>query len=92
MNNKELEILTQYSLANVQPWQKDLYTRLNGMTPGEMTIMSAGRQTGKSMLSAWANHIHSMTPADPVDDPVTKWYKEGVEATGLEPHKKTVDQ
>ena len=89
MNNKELETLTEYSMADVQPWQKDLYTRLNGMTPGEMTIMSAGRRSGKSMLSAWANHVHRITP---IDDPVTAWYKQGVTDTGLEPHVKKVDQ
>jgi len=86
MNNKELETLTEYSIADLQPWQKKFAT---GLKRGELSVMYASSGVGKSMLSAWANNVHSMTQAD---DPVTAWYKQGVEDTGLEPHKKTVDQ
>ena len=86
MNNKELETLVNYSMADLQPWQKHVAT---GLKRGELSVMYASSGRGKSILSAWANHVHSMTPGD---DPVTKWYKEGVKATGLKPHKKPVDR
>lgn len=89
MNDKELETLLDYSTADLQPWQLDIYNRLNGLKPGELTVMCAGRRTGKSMMSAWANNVARM---DRLDDPVTAWYKKGVQDTGLTPHKKTVDQ
>ena len=86
MNNKELETLPEYSMADVQPWQKHFST---GLKRGELSVMYASSGVGKSIMSAWANHVHDMTP---VDDPVTAWYKQGVTDTGLKPHKKTVDQ
>lgn len=39
----------------MMPWQKDLFVKMSGMKKGEMTIMMAGRQTGKS---TWANAAH----------------------------------
>lgn len=86
MNNKELETLVNYSTADLQPWQKDISA---GFKRGELSVLYASSGVGKSILSAWADHVHSMAP---VDDPVTAWYKQGVEDTGLTPHKKTVDQ
>ena len=39
----------------IHPFQKALYDKISqgGFKPGEMPIISAGRQTGKSMLNQW---------------------------------------
>ena len=81
MNNKELEPLVNYSMADLQLWQQNISA---GLKRGELSVMYASSGVGKSILSAWANHVHSMAP---VDDPVTAWYKQGVEDTGLTPHE-----
>ena len=39
---------------NIQPWQMDMLKKLEGMKPGEMSIMMAGRRVGKSAFSAQA--------------------------------------
>lgn len=36
----------------MQPWQKDILERLAGFKPGEMAVMMAGRNVGKSALNA----------------------------------------
>lgn len=36
------------------PWQMDMLKKLQGVKPGEMTIMMSGRQQGKSMFSSQA--------------------------------------
>ncbi len=35
----------------MMPWQMDILKKLEGVKPGEMTIMSAGRGIGKSWLT-----------------------------------------
>jgi hypothetical protein len=39
---------------NIQPWQIDMLEKLDGVKPGEMVIMSAGRRLGKSMMTQQA--------------------------------------
>ena len=39
---------------NIQPWQMDILKTLEGIKPGEMSIMMAGRRAGKSVFSAQA--------------------------------------
>lgn len=36
------------------PWQIDVLKKLQGVKPGEMTVMMSGRRTGKSQLSSVA--------------------------------------
>jgi hypothetical protein len=36
----------------IHPWQQDLLTKLGGWKPGEMMLVSAGRQSGKSTLAS----------------------------------------
>lgn len=38
-------------------WQKDL---INGFKPGEMVVMSAGRQTGKSQMAEYMKMFYQM--------------------------------
>lgn len=39
---------------NIQPWQIDMLKKLQGVKPGEMAIMTSGRNTGKSAIAAQA--------------------------------------
>lgn len=39
---------------NAQPWQMDILKKLEGVEPGEIMIMSAGRRIGKSMMTQQA--------------------------------------
>ena len=39
---------------NIQPWQMDMLKKLQGVKPGEMSIMMSGRGVGKSAFSAQA--------------------------------------
>jgi hypothetical protein len=41
-------------MTELYPWQEDLLKKLNGVKPGEMNIMMAGRNVGKSQFSAGA--------------------------------------
>lgn len=41
-------------MTEMYPWQEDLLKKLGGAKPGEMSIMMAGRQTGKSYFSSQA--------------------------------------
>lgn len=38
----------------MERWRLDLLEKLNGVKPGEMTVMMAGRRAGKSMMSSSA--------------------------------------
>ncbi len=48
----------------LQPWQTDLLKNLNSGKPGEMFVISSGRQTGKSymntLLRAYENQYMSV--------------------------------
>ncbi len=39
----------------MQPYQKDLMSKFAGYKPGEMMVVSASRQTGKSLYMQYAN-------------------------------------
>ena len=45
----------------LHPWQKQFLDKLEGVKPGEMMIISAGRQTGKShmnrILQEWRGYM-----------------------------------
>lgn len=43
-------------MSNLYPWQENILNEVmkGGVKPGEMMVMSAGRQTGKSMFTAEA--------------------------------------
>jgi hypothetical protein len=41
-------------MTDLYPWQENLLKKISGVKPGEMTVMSAGRQTGKSHFTAQA--------------------------------------
>lgn len=49
----------QTAWPELQPWQKDLWHTTSGLKKGELFVVSAGRGTGKSMLTAMhmATHI-----------------------------------
>ncbi len=50
----------------MMPYQKDLISKIGGFKPGEMVVMTAGRQTGKSMYYQYAqewNDIFNKKPA-----------------------------
>jgi len=52
---------------DLQPWQEDVLEKFRGgMKPGELTIMVAGRQLGKS----WANQAMQRLMDDLVDRPI----------------------
>jgi hypothetical protein len=44
------------------PWQKDLLDKLpsGGIKPGEMMVISSGRQMGKSNLTAYLKELYYM--------------------------------
>jgi len=41
-------------METMMPIQKDLISKFGGFKPGELTIMTSGRQTGKSMYYQYA--------------------------------------
>jgi hypothetical protein len=41
------------------PWQKDLLNKLNGLKPGEMTIVISGRRTGKSVYNQYMQYLQA---------------------------------
>lgn len=43
-------------------WQEDLIEKLQGVKPGEMTVMMARRQMGKSMISQLWKDIYEPKP------------------------------
>lgn len=56
-------------MIDMHPWQDNILNQVmkGGIKPGEMTIMTSGRQTGKSQMQAYMrmwNDIH----ARPVED------------------------
>ncbi len=46
----------------MEPWQQQIFNKLQagGVKPGEMTIMMAGRQTGKSQIKQYLNQWYDM--------------------------------
>jgi hypothetical protein len=47
--------------GGIHPWQQDLINQTVGFKAGEMSIISAGRQTGKSFYQQYMNNVmHEM--------------------------------
>jgi len=47
-------------MIKLHDYQKDLLSKLDGFKPGELMIISAGRQTGKSMFNLQAELYRKM--------------------------------
>lgn len=55
-------------MIELHDWQKDLLKQLEGKKPGEITIMMAGRQTGKSLFNAMWKRMYDDIYNRPVTD------------------------
>jgi hypothetical protein len=62
----------------LQPWQQDMLTKLDGIKTGEMFVIASGRQIGKSYVNAFMKELYYMaTPYRYISEATVdgeKWY------------------
>ena len=46
----------------LQPWQTDMLTKLDGIKPSELMVITSGRQIGKSYINAFMKELYMAVP------------------------------
>ena len=59
--------------ADFKPWQKNAYGLLGGLKKGQMFVMSSGRRTGKSMMTAMYMAAHGKGGVSVFGSPWDEW-------------------